>query len=285
MSSPGISTNVRSDTPWLVRSSLRTLSAVAPPVAAAVAEQLFFTPPRHAAPAHEREALRGARMALVRTDDGDVATWTWGHGPAVLLLHGWGGRASQLAPFAPALVARGLSVVAIDAPGHGASSGRLSSVPEFARALRVVAEACPSPLRAVIAHSFGGPATNLALRDGLPADRVAYVGAPADVLAWPRAFAAAAGLNEATLAAMRARFEARWGRRWEEVDLLPALPEMRARLLVVHDLEDRDVPYRESTRYLDAWPGAERMTTEGLGHRRLLRDRTVIDRVAAFVAG
>jgi hypothetical protein len=33
-----------------------------------------------------------------------------------------------------------------------------------------------------------------------------------------------------------------------------------------------------------AWPGAELVTTEGLGHRRILRDPAVVARVTDFLA-
>ena len=60
-----------------------------------------------------------------------------GSRPAVALLHGWGGRAAQLTSFVEPLVARGFSVVALDAPGHGSSGRGRSSAPQFAQALQL----------------------------------------------------------------------------------------------------------------------------------------------------
>jgi pimeloyl-ACP methyl ester carboxylesterase len=64
-----------------------------------------------------------------------LAVWSWGDGPTALLLHGWAGRSEQLAAFVRPLLAAGFSVIAPDAPGHGDSSGRTSSILAFADAL------------------------------------------------------------------------------------------------------------------------------------------------------
>ena len=54
--------------------------------------------------------------------------------------------------------------------------------------------------------------------------------------------------------------------------------------LVVADRNDKQTPYDDAADLARA-VGAEFMTTEGLGHRRILRDPDVIDRVVAFVGG
>jgi hypothetical protein len=53
-------------------------------------------------------------------------------------------------------------------------------------------------------------------------------------------------------------------------------------LLVVHDENDREVPIASGELVASAWPGAVLERTRGLGHRRILRDRRVIERVAEF---
>ena len=53
----------------------------------------------------------------------------------MVLVHGWGSRAGRFSGMARALAGSGFRVVAYDAPAHGRSTGRLASLPEFARAL------------------------------------------------------------------------------------------------------------------------------------------------------
>ena len=63
--------------------------------------------------------------------------------------------------------------------------------------------------------------------------------------------------------------------------LAPALTQP---LLVVHDRGDAEIPWQHGTALARAWPGAELLMTEGLGHRRVLRDPDVVAASVAFVA-
>jgi pimeloyl-ACP methyl ester carboxylesterase len=274
-----ISTNVRLS---LVRRGLAALSRLAPGLAATAAERLFFTPPRPR-PSRGEALLARARRFDVRGEEGPVAAWQWGRGPAVVLLHGWGGRAAQLSSFVAPLQERGFSVVAFDAPGHGRSGRGLSSAPQFARALRGVSDAVGGA-HAVVAHSLGAAAVALAMRDGLDARRVVFLAPPADPPAWVGPFAARFGLAPAVVERMRERSERRIGRRWEELDVPRLVPPLEAPLLVVHDREDAEVPVWDGARIAAAWPGARLLETTGLGHQRLLRDPEVVARAVAFVA-
>jgi pimeloyl-ACP methyl ester carboxylesterase len=58
---------------------------------------------------------------------------------------------------------------------------------------------------------------------------------------------------------------------------------MTAPALVVHDRDDADVPYAHGAEIASAWPGAELLTTTGLGHRAVVRDPAVIRRTIDFL--
>jgi hypothetical protein len=146
----------------LVRAGTRTLSALAPALAARLAERLFLTPPRPRPPAAEIALLASARARPLHAGARRIEVWTWGSGPSVLLVHGWGGRGAQLGALVEPLVARGFSVVTFDAPGHGAADGGEVTIPEMAAAIREVA-AASGPLAGLIAHSMGAACATLAL--------------------------------------------------------------------------------------------------------------------------
>ncbi len=267
---------------WL-RATLPALAAVAPGLAARIGERLFLTPPRHAAPERERAALAAAVPFHVPFRGGRLRAWRWGGpGAPVLLVHGWGGRAGQMAAFAPPLLEAGLSVVAFDGPGHGRSDGRLSSAPDFAQAIQAVA-ARLGGARAVIAHSMGAPSTVLALGDGLALEAAVFVGPSVGPRGFLRLFGRALGLSEAMRAAIARRLETRFGR-FEEYDLRNETGVMTLPLLVVHDRRDAEVAWEQGEAIAHAWPGAELVTTDGLGHRRILRNPAVVRRAAAFLA-
>lgn len=58
--------------------------------------------------------------------------------------------------------------------------------------------------------------------------------------------------------------------------------ERASALLVIHDRDDREVPFAHGERLVDAWREGALHPTTGLGHRRILRDERVIADVVAF---
>jgi pimeloyl-ACP methyl ester carboxylesterase len=265
------------------RLGFRVLAPAAPDLTAALADRLFCTPPRSRPSARIQALLDGACRRDLNVGGVRLATWRWGTGPLVLLAHGWGGLGGQLAAFVGPLLARGFSVMCFDAPGHGRSAGRRSSLVEFARALRGVADA-EGPVHAVIAHSLGAAAAALALRNGLRAERAVFVGAPADPEAWTTEFARRLGIAAPVLHRMRSRIETRLGVRWSQLRVLDGAPSQRTPLLLLHDLDDAEVAWSDSAALAEAWPGARLVSTRGLGHRRILRDPAVVAQAVDFAA-
>jgi pimeloyl-ACP methyl ester carboxylesterase len=171
----------------------------------------------------------------------------------------------------------------MDAPGHGRSSRGLSSAVEFARALRAVVDAT-GPVHGVVAHSLGGCAVALAVRDGLPVCRVVLIASPVNPPAWVQIFAARFGLAPEVVDLMKSRSERRIGFRWDDLRVEALASGLRQPLLVIHDEHDAEVPLSEGAAIAEAWPGARLQKTAGLGHHRLLRDPAVIAHTVDFLA-
>lgn len=306
---PENSTNVRSQTrrrsaraPLAVRRTVRFVEHLAPDWLARAAMPLMFRTRRHPARPWEQALLASARPIDLPWRRGRLRAWSWGEGPAVLLVHGWNGRGSQLGAFVGPLAQRGHRVVALDAPGHGASSGRGASLFHFADAVDAALDAVRplfGPARAVIAHSLGGAATTYAMHrrlaepatrteralepHRLPAERFAFLAPPIDVRDWVGAFTHALGAGPVLEDALRHAIEERFG---VPLGALygPALArDLEAPMMLVHDEEDRDVPLDRGRLLAASWPGAELVVTRGLGHHRILKDPAVVARVVDFV--
>ena len=279
------STIVRShQPPALVRAAGRAASALAPELAARVAARLFLTPPRPRRPAAEIALIARASARPVYVGGRRLEMWKWGRGPAVLLVHGWGGRGAQLSGFVEPLVARGFSVVTFDAPGHGAAEPGVVTIPEMTAALRAVA-ATQRPLAGLVAHSGGAMVAARALYEGLHASTVVFVAPAAELEGFATWFARGLGLSPRVAALMRERVEERVGKPWSALDITTLGPALTAPLLVVHDRGDAEVPWQQGRLVAHSWGGrAEVLETDGLGHRRILRDPRVIATAADFVA-
>jgi pimeloyl-ACP methyl ester carboxylesterase len=264
-----------------VRAGISLAAALVPRLAARGLAELCIRPPRHRAPARELASLVGAEPFAVRHPGGVVRGWRRGHGPAVLLLHGWGGRSGQMAPLAQALAEAGCTAVAIDAPGHGRSTGRVASVPLYAGAIAAVAGKAQA--RAAVGHSFGGSALTFAVAQGLVLDAAVVIGSPATPAVYVDQFCEALGLGPRLRRDLRARLEVRVGRRFEDLELTRTITAARSPALVVHDRTDREVGFENAEALASAWPGARLHATTGLGHRRILRDSVALTEMVGFV--
>jgi pimeloyl-ACP methyl ester carboxylesterase len=268
----------------LMRAAGRALSALAPLLAARLAERLFLTPPRHRRPAVEIALLEQAAARPLMVGGRRIEMWKWGRGPVVLLVHGWGGRGTQLGAFVPPLVARGFSVVTFDAPGHGAAEPGLVTIPDMTAALRAVA-ATQRPLAGLIAHSLGATVATRALYEGLEAASVVFIAPSAEVVGPATWFAHSFGLSPRASELMRERVEQRVGKPFSAFDVAALAPALGMPLLVAHDRGDVEVPWQHGRIVAREWGGgAELLTTDGLGHRRILRDAGVAGTAAAFIA-
>ncbi len=265
---------------WAIRTAFRTVGAVAPAVAARWAETLFCTPPRRR-DGDEAFLATGSRFTLASQGQ-QLAGWQWGSGPAVVLVHGWGSRASRLSGLAAALLEAGFRVVAYDAPAHGESTGRFASLPEFARALGDVADAV-GPLHGLVGHSLGGAAVVMAMQHGLRARRVVLIAPPADVRVFSDLFARALAISPAVQQTMHRNLERRLRIVWDDLHIPSVVRKLPPAALVIHDRDDVDVPFAHGEEIAGAWEGSTLESTSGLGHRGLLRDPAVIGRTVEFL--
>jgi pimeloyl-ACP methyl ester carboxylesterase len=254
------------------------LGRISPALAGRLAARLFSRPTRHRRPDRERTLIE--RGAEVRLPDGLRAT-AWGAGPTVLLVHGWEGRGAQLGAFVDPFVAAGYRVVALDGPAHGDSAGRTTTGPEFAEALARTREEI-GPLAAIVAHSFGGFTSLLAVSRGLHVDRLVVIGSPSSVPEVLREFQELIALPQRAMPPMVRALERRVGAPMETFDISSFAGRITVPLLVVHDTDDREVPYVNGTRLSELFD-APLLTTSGLGHRRILFTPEVVAAVVEFV--
>ena len=266
------------------RLTFRLLGRVAPQLASRRATRLFLTPPRHPHSGEELALLDEAEHLLVPFPTGRLATWRWGDAEAAraLLVHGWGGRGTQMRAFVRPLLEAGFSVIAFDAPGHGMTGEGEATFVHFAYAVDAIARR-HGPLAGAITHSFGGPVTSYVLNSGAAIGRLVLIAPPASMIEASRHFARLLRLPERVRSLMQTRIETHLGIRWQDFEIEQVASQLRAPALVIHDADDREVPLAAGERYARAWPGARLLATTGLGHRRILRDEAVVRETVAFL--
>ena len=260
---------------------LRILDAVAPRVAQRAAFDAFCTPVRRSqrpdVPGHPAH-----RFAFVE-EGPEVAIWDWGDGRTVLLVHGWSGNAAQMTGFVEPLRRAGYYVAAPDLPAHGASGGRRTNLKELTETILQIGRRV-GPVHAIVAHSFGAAAAVTAIARGLHVERAVLLAPPCDLAGYARSFGRFAGLSAGSADRMVEKVDGVIGG-LENYDTIRAAAAQTARLLVLHDPADREVPFAAGRAIASAWPGGQLEAVKGAGHTRMLANRAVIDRTVSFIRG
>lgn len=187
---------------------------------------------------------------------------------------------------AESLASEGFVPIVMDAPAHGASRGRTSNLPQFARALEYVCARLAEEgirLHAVIAHSLGGSAAAFALSRSRLARSLVLIAAPDAPRDYTRMFAQVFGLSEQTRAAMQRRIEAQEGLLMRQFDAAHSAPRVTVPTLVAHDASDTANPFSAAERFMQFLPNGTLLATQGLGHRRILADPSVHSAVVTFL--
>jgi pimeloyl-ACP methyl ester carboxylesterase len=278
------------DTPGIrfARATFRLLTIIWPEGATMLGCYLLMRPPRIA----ERSWEVSLRIAAPRTyrivyTKETIQVYEWGeaNAPVILMVHGWGARATQMGRMIPALVGCGYRVVAFDAPAHGRSSGHITNHIHFAGAVSAVADTI-GEIDSVIAHSFGVAATLLACRDwGVTAKRQIYISSFSHCIWFTEAFGKYLRIRTDIVSRMRDMMVTRYTGRfeWSQLSVSDMLQDTNMPTLLIHDRNDNEIPYAHFQQLVCAKPQAETFTTNGLGHHFLLRNAEVINSVVQFV--
>lgn len=275
-----------------LRSSFAILDRLAPAASGRLAFRIWTTLPQSSGSRRDDRPIPGLTAppnsvsTVALPDDRHVVVEAWGEGPPIYLVHGWGGWRGQLGAFVEPLAAQGHQVVAFDAPSHGESGpgrhgARRSTGPELLEAMQAVVGTYGPPA-AVVAHSLGAAVTTWAVGGGLPTPRrVAMIAPTLGPVPHIRAMARLFGFSDRTYRAMLRRLEMIVSRPIDDFDVLGV--DSMPPTLIVHDRQDKQVAYTQGEQIADAWSSADLVTTDGLGHLRILRDPEVVSRVVDFV--
>ena len=201
----------------------------------------------------------------------------------MLLVHGWGARASRFADLVSALLAGGYSPVAYDAWGHGATPGPVRTIPEH----RVVIDELERRHGASTAwsrtrsasrsrctpYATGSPSTGSSPSAGWGTSATWSTRSATGSACGRRSTASCAGRSSA------AYFDGDTGI-WERFS---ARPMAGREVLVIHDAGDTVVDRGQADLLVAALDDGVRLVeTVGLGHGRILRDPAVIAETVAF---
>ncbi|MEM1392223.1 MAG: alpha/beta hydrolase [Cyanobacteria bacterium P01_H01_bin.150] len=244
----------------------------------------FFTPPRKSPTEQEQKFEEQANIFIIPAKPAELTVYSWGKGKTILLVHGWGGQATQLGSFVEPLVELGYRVLAFDAPAHGKTAGKQTNVLEFAQAIKTVVEKEGS-IDSIIAHSLGSASTAIVLDEGLEVRKIVFLGAVCYISTTVTMFCKSARLSQELEQELRSLMELEFGQDvWQKFSVDKRVNNLKIPALLFHDRNDREIPLEESIAINKSWGDSQLVLTSRLGHRRILRNEEVIRQAVNFIA-
>ncbi|MCY2688232.1 alpha/beta fold hydrolase [Salinimicrobium sp. TH3] len=264
----------------------KILTTISPFLASRFAAKLFLTPFKYKLPKREqkmdREALQ-EKLTLPHFQR-EIVVYHYGNSPKkILLAHGWSGRGTQLAVMAEELLKAGYSTISFDAPAHGKAPGKMSMMPHFIEAIEVL-EKRYGPFEAIIGHSLGGMASLKAISDGLSVNKLVIIGTANSVTRITKEFAGNMKMNDKVAAKMKSYFDNKFGVDMDSLSGAVSAEGVKIPTLVVHDEDDVDVRINSAYEIHEKLENSQILITQGQGHRRILGNTEVINRIIQFLS-
>ncbi|WP_269929586.1 alpha/beta hydrolase [Aminobacter sp. HY435] len=285
----------------VIRGLVGVGEVVSPRLAGRAAFELFRrTPPQRSLSDGERRAIgrasafmSEARHHRIKTSAGCVAVHEFRPRQmrskgTVLMIHGWRSRTEYMRALIEGYVSAGHKVVSLDLPGHGGSPGRALDMGKAVEAVSLAGQWF-GPFAAIVGHSFGGAiAVNAAAGTvsgfaAVPAERLVLIAAPNSMPRLFEEFGRYLDLGARTQKAMEQQVERVTGRPLAQFVSSRLLARLPIPVMVMHAPDDHEVPAAEAHAMAAAGNHVRMFWADGLGHRRILSDATVVRTAIDFV--
>jgi pimeloyl-ACP methyl ester carboxylesterase len=263
----------------------RFLEAISTKLATLFAAKLFATPIKHKIPKREWNMNRNSIQSTIKIPKigKEIVIYEYGKSSKkVLLVHGWSGRGTQLYKIADALIENGYSTISFDAPAHGKSKGNKTLMPEFMACILEI-EKHFAPFEFAIGHSLGGMAILNALKQNFTINKAIIIGSGDVIQDIIDDFVKKIGLNHKIGIKLKEYYEKKYGEPMEDYGSSFVSKDISQPILIIHDKNDDDVDVKAAYQINKSLKNSQLMITEGLGHRKILGDKIVIENSIKFL--
>ncbi|WP_240723455.1 alpha/beta fold hydrolase [Flavobacterium sp. GT3P67] len=209
-------------------------------------------------------------------------TYTWiGNDTIILLVHGWESNASRWENLLPYLKKSGSTIIAIDGPAHGLSSGKEFSIPKYAEFIHIAVEKFKPQY--LIGHSIGGKTClyyqSVYQNDALK--KMVILGAPSDFNIILNNYITLLSLNTKISKSLEDHYLNHFKLNLEQFSGKLFASKLNIKGLIAHDIDDTVVLFEEGKKIAGAWENAIFIETKGLGHS--MHDAELYEKVSRFL--
>ncbi len=262
---------------------INVLSFVFPKKASQLA-YAFFSEPREGklSKTNLPEILQEAQSDTFHLEEHSFQTYTWkGNDTIILLVHGWESNASRWENILPYLKKSGSTIIAIDAPAHGLSSGKEFSIPKYAEFIHIAFQKFKPQY--LIGHSIGGK-TCLYYQSVYQNDllkKMVILGTPSDFKIILHNYIVLLSLNSKISKALEDHYLNNFKLSLEQFSGKMFASKLNIKGLIAHDIDDTVVLFEEGKKIAGAWKNSVFIETKGLGHS--MHDDELYEKVFRFL--
>lgn len=254
-------------------------------LATKLAIKLFYKPIRFKRPERELPMWNSAQKKRVKINglQKEIEVLSYGYSKKkVLLVHGWSGRSTQLFMLANKLLENGYMVISFDAPAHGNSEGKTTSMVEFITCIHQLDKEFGS-FDIAVGHSLGGMSLYNAIAEGLSIKKLITIGSGDLISDIIKDFVRNLSLKPIIATKMKDYHDKLFGYDIDEHSSSAKADKVTIPTLVVHDTLDGDVAVCCAENIHKNLPNSELIITNGLGHTKILRDEPTLNKIIEFI--
>lgn len=228
------------------------------------------------------KTLQEASLETITQNDNTIQTYIWkGNDTIILLIHGWESNSSRWKKILPYLIQSGSTIIAIDGPGQGLSSGKEFTVTKYAEFIDIVAKKYQPQY--IIGHSMGGK-TGLYYQykyQNPTIQKMVILGAPSDFVIILKNFTTLLSLNNKVSKALENKYIQVLGTQLDQFASKEFVSKIEAKGFLAHDIDDTIVLFKEGKKIVDSWKNVQFEETKGLGHK--LHDDDLYRKICEFL--
>jgi esterase/lipase len=228
------------------------------------------------------KTLKESRLETIQHNEDVIQTYIWkGNDTIILLIHGWESNSSRWKKMLPYLKKSGSTIIAIDGPAQGMSSGKEFTVPKYAEFIDVATKKYQPNY--IIGHSMGGQ-TSLYYQykyQNPDIQKMVILGAPSDFTIILKNFTTLLSLNNKVRKALEIKYTNFLNQHLDQFTSKEFVSKIDVKGLLAHDIEDNVVLFDEGEKIAESWKDVQFIATKGLGHK--LHDDELYKKVYEFL--
>jgi pimeloyl-ACP methyl ester carboxylesterase len=271
--------------PKAITLTAKLLQAISSKLTTLFAAKLFTTPIKHKVPKREVPMVQKSikEKLWIPQISKEIQLYSYGSShKKILLVHGWSGRGTQLVKIADELLLNGFSTISFDAPAHGKSGSKTTLMPEFIASILEIQKKF-GPFEFAIGHSLGGMSILNAVKQKLAVKKVVIIGSGDIIQDIINDFISKIKLRPEMAWKMKEHFEKKYGEPMENYSASFAAQSVEIPVLIIHDAHDNEISVKAAHNIHRHLKNSTIHITENLGHRKILGDKKVIEKIINYI--